>query len=153
MNIHYLTDRLPGPNYEPLETDANYRTEFGVAMNESPSKESIGRMKRRREDSITKKLQMENKSSSIKPSKPNLKSKIELGRQVSKSPIKKIVKQEYIPRELSKLSREKPKNRKNLPSLKAGKKPIGRNHSKELLLGKGGNHMKLEKVSSNFYTF
>jgi hypothetical protein len=29
VNLHYLTDQLPGPNYLPLETDAHYRTEFG----------------------------------------------------------------------------------------------------------------------------
>jgi hypothetical protein len=30
VNLHYLTDQLPGPNYMPLETDAHYRTEFGI---------------------------------------------------------------------------------------------------------------------------
>lgn len=37
-NIHYLTDQLPRPNYEPLETDANYKTDFGAAGNESISR-------------------------------------------------------------------------------------------------------------------
>lgn len=61
---------------------------------------------------------------------------------MSKSPLK--VSKDYVPRELSKASLEKSRN---LPSLKAGKKPVGRNNSKELLLKKGGNHMKLEKVN------
>ena len=37
-NIHYLTDQLPRPNYEPLEHDANYRTDFGAAANDSISR-------------------------------------------------------------------------------------------------------------------
>jgi hypothetical protein len=55
MNIHYLTDRLPGPNYQPLETDANYKTDFGAHLNDSPEKSTLGRRNRgRRNDSITK---------------------------------------------------------------------------------------------------
>jgi hypothetical protein len=50
----------------------------------------------------------------------------------------------YVPRELSQVSREKSRN---LPSLKHGKKPVGRVQSKDLLLKKGGNKMKLEKVN------
>ena len=37
-NIHYLTDQLPKPNYEPLESDANYKTDFGAAGNDSISR-------------------------------------------------------------------------------------------------------------------
>lgn len=37
-NIHYLTDQLPRPNYEPLEHDANYKTDFGAAGNDSLSR-------------------------------------------------------------------------------------------------------------------
>jgi hypothetical protein len=29
VNLHYLTDQLPGPNYDPLDSDANYKTDFG----------------------------------------------------------------------------------------------------------------------------
>jgi len=39
VNIHYLTDRLPGPNYTPLEHDANYRTDFGANLKEDESSE------------------------------------------------------------------------------------------------------------------
>lgn len=66
MNIHYLTDRLPGPNYDPLETDANYRTEFGAGMNDSPSKSP---RRNRRNDSLSKKMSSVKKERSFKPSK------------------------------------------------------------------------------------
>jgi hypothetical protein len=146
MNIHYLTDRLPGPNYNPLETDANYRTEFGAGLNDSVSKSPAKKKKEQHENSVSDLLKKSKlkRNSIIQPSKISTKTTCLtfLERVLSKSPLK--VSKDYLPREISR------ERSRNLPSLKAGKKRVGRNPSKELLLSKGGNHKKLEKVSTHY---